>query len=62
MWYWQDNLFGHNRFNYDILLKLSTDNGQTFGDVVNLSNNIGFSEHSQIVVNGSNVCNTGNTA
>ena len=38
---WQDNLFGHNRMNYDILLKTSNDGGQTFGDVVNLSNNTG---------------------
>jgi peroxiredoxin len=52
---WQDNLFGHNRMNYDILLKTSTDGGQTFGEVVNLSNNSGFSEHPQIAVNGTNV-------
>ncbi len=52
---WQDNMFGNNRLNYDILLKTSTDGGQTFGDVINLSNNSGFSEHPQIAVNGSNV-------
>ncbi|MBA2267130.1 MAG: exo-alpha-sialidase [Nitrosopumilus sp.] len=52
---WQDNMFGLNRQNYDILLKTSTDGGQTFGDVINLSNNSGFSEHPQIAVNGSNV-------
>jgi len=52
---WQDNLFGHNRMNYDILLKTSTDGGQTFGDVINLSNNSGFSEHPQMAVNGNNV-------
>jgi hypothetical protein len=52
---WQDNMFGHNRMNYDILLKTSTDGGQTFGEVVNLSNNSGFSEHPQIAVNGTNV-------
>jgi len=52
---WQDNMFGQNRLNYDILLKSSTDGGQTFGDIVNLSNNTGFSEHPQIAVNGSNV-------
>ena len=33
----------------------SKDGGQTFGDVINLSNNTGFSEHPQISVNGSNV-------
>ena len=52
---WQDNLFGENRMNYDILLKTSNDGGQTFGDVVNLSNNTGFSEHPQMAVNGNNV-------
>ena len=52
---WQDNLFGDNRINYDILLKSSTDGGQTFGDVINLSNNSGFSEHPQIAINGNNV-------
>jgi len=52
---WQDNLFGHNRINYDILLKSSNDGGQTFGDVINLSNNSGFSEHPQIAINGNNV-------
>ncbi|MDQ2685276.1 MAG: glycoside hydrolase [Thermoproteota archaeon] len=52
---WQDNLFGHNRLNYDILLKTSSDGGKTFGEVINLSNNTGFSEHPQMAVNGSNV-------
>ena len=52
---WQDNLFGHNRQNYDILLKTSSDGGKTFGEVINLSNNTGFSEHPQMAVNGSNV-------
>ena len=52
---WQDNMFGHNRMNYDILLKTSTDGGQTFGDVINLSNNSGFSEHPQIAVNDMNI-------
>ena len=52
---WQDNLFGNNRQNYDILLKTSSDSGKTFGEVINLSNNTGFSEHPQMAVNGSNV-------
>ncbi len=52
---WQDNLFGNNRQNYEILLKTSSDGGKTFGDVINLSNNAGFSEHPQMAVNGSNV-------
>ncbi len=52
---WQDNLFGDNQINYDILLKSSNDGGQTFGDVINLSNNSGFSEHPQVAINGNNV-------
>jgi hypothetical protein len=53
---WQDNVFGHNKhLNYDILFKSSSDGGHTFGDVINLSNNSGFSEHPQISVNGNNV-------
>jgi hypothetical protein len=53
---WQDNMFGHNKhLNYDILFKSSSDGGRTFGDILNLSNNSGFSEHPQISVNGNNV-------
>jgi hypothetical protein len=53
---WQDNTFDLNKhLNYDILFKSSTDGGRTFGDVLNLSNNSGFSEHPQISVNGNNV-------
>src|SRR5215213_1052197 len=53
---WQDNMFGRNKqLNYDILFKSSSDGGRTFGDVLNLSNNSGFSEHPQISVNGNNV-------
>ena len=52
---WQDNLFGHNRMNYDILLKTSNDGGQTFGDVVNLSNNTADSYNQEISVSGNNV-------
>jgi hypothetical protein len=53
---WQDNMFDLNkRLNYDILFKSSSDGGRTFGDVLNLSNNSGFSEHPQISVNGTNV-------
>ena len=52
---WQDNLFGDNRINYDILLKSSNDGGQTFGEAINLSNNSGFSEHPQVAINGNNI-------
>ncbi len=44
---WQDSVpSGYT--NYDIFIKSSNDNGNTFGSPVNLSNNSGFSEHPQI--------------
>ncbi|HYO07102.1 MAG TPA: sialidase family protein [Phototrophicaceae bacterium] len=52
---WEESVFDNNPLNYDVLLKTSTDGGRTFGDITNLSNNTGFSEHPQISVNGSNV-------
>ncbi len=52
---WEESIFGNNPLNYDVLLKTSTDGGRTFGDITNLSNNTGFSEHPQISVNGRNV-------
>ena len=52
---WQDNLFGQNRMNYDILLKTSNDGGQTFGDVVNLSNNAGKTSFPKISSSQENV-------
>lgn len=52
---WQDNLFGHNRQNYDILLKTSTDGGQTFGDVINLSDNAGKTSFPKISSSQENV-------
>jgi hypothetical protein len=51
---WQDSMPADYR-NYDIFIKKSIDNGSTFGSPVNLSNNLGFSEHPQIAANGSNV-------
>ncbi|HJT84687.1 MAG TPA: sialidase family protein [Nitrososphaeraceae archaeon] len=41
----RENGYGNN---YDIYFKKSEDNGNTFGQAINLSNNIGFSEHPQI--------------
>jgi hypothetical protein len=52
---WEESVFDNNPLNYDVLFKSSTDGGRTFGDITNLSNNPGFSEHPQISVNGSNV-------
>lgn len=51
---WQDSVPpGHT--NYDIFIKTSNDNGTTFGTSVNLSNNIGFSEHPQIAAYDNNI-------
>ena len=58
---WQENPpsgFSSQRdglINYEIFIKKSVDGGQTFGDVINLSNNPGFSEHPQIAASGNNV-------
>src|SRR5215207_2287805 len=51
---WQDSVSSDNR-NYDIFIKKSVDNGNTFGPPVNLSNNSGFSEHPQIAAYKENV-------
>lgn len=52
---WQDNVISKDPLNYDILMRKSNDEGATYSDVVNLSNNTGFSEHPQIAVSGNNV-------
>jgi intracellular sulfur oxidation DsrE/DsrF family protein len=51
---WQDSMPSGNR-NYDIFIKNSVDNGNTFGSPINLSNNSGFSEHPQIAAYNNNV-------
>ena len=51
---WQDSTPSDNR-NYDIFIKNSVNNGNTFGLPVNLSNNSGFSEHPQVAVYGNSV-------
>ena len=40
---------------FDIFFKRSTDNGRTFGDAINLSNNTGNSINPQLAVSGSNI-------
>jgi hypothetical protein len=53
---WQDSVPGNNLRNYDIFFKKSNDGGNTFSkEVINLSNNNGFSEHPQISASGNNV-------
>jgi hypothetical protein len=45
---WQESVGSYGTSNYDIFFKKSNDSGETFGSPINLSNNIGFSEHPQI--------------
>ena len=52
---WQDNVISKDPINYDIFMRKSNDEGATYSDVVNLSNNTGFSEHPQIAVSGNNM-------
>jgi hypothetical protein len=57
---WQENpqsqaASSDNARNYDIFMKKSIDGGLTFGKEINLSNNLGFSEHPQIAASGNNV-------
>ena len=48
---WQESLpQNSNPNNYDIFFTKSEDNGTTFSDPLNLSNNTGFSEHPQIAI------------
>ncbi len=48
---WQDNTIG----NWEIFFRRSTNNGASFDDLVNLSNNPGNSLHPQITASGNNV-------
>ena len=52
---WQESVPGTAIRNYDILFKHSTDNGSSFSQEINLSNNTGFSEHPQISSAANNV-------
>ncbi len=48
---WQESVAGNsNDKNYEVYLKKSEDQGNTFSKAINLSNNSGFSEHPQIAV------------
>lgn len=49
---WQDSISGRN---YDIFMIKSVDKGTSFGSPLNLSNNLGFSEHPQLSASGSSV-------
>ena len=48
---WQESVtHNSNEKNYEVYLKKSEDQGNTFSKAINLSNNSGFSEHPQIAV------------
>jgi hypothetical protein len=52
---WQESMPGSDIRNYEILFKRSIDNGSSFSQEINLSNNSGFSEHPQISSAAENV-------
>jgi hypothetical protein len=45
---WQESVGSYGTTNYDIFFKKSNDDGNSFGSPINLSDNVGFSEHPQI--------------
>ena len=52
---WQESVGSYGTTNYDILFKKSNDDGNSFGSPINLSDNIGFSEHPQIASGGNHI-------
>ena len=52
---WQESVGSYGTTNYDIFFKKSNDDGNSFGSPINLSDNIGFSEHPQIASVGNHV-------
>jgi len=52
---WQESVGSYGTTNYDIFFKKSNDNGNSFGSPINLSDNIGFSEHPQIASVGNHI-------
>jgi len=52
---WQESVGSYGTTNYDIFFKKSNDDGKSFGSPINLSDNIGFSEHPQIASVGNHV-------
>jgi len=52
---WQESVGSYGTTNYDIFFKKSNDNGNNFGSSINLSDNVGFSEHPQIASVGNHI-------
>ena len=45
---WQESVPGNSDRNYEIFFKKSSDDGNSFGEKIRLTDNIGFSEHPQM--------------
>ena len=52
---WQESVGSYGTTNYDIFFKKSNDNGNSFSSPINLSHNIGFSEHPQVASVGNHI-------
>jgi hypothetical protein len=52
---WQESVPGNTDRNYEIFFKKSSDEGNSFGEKIRLSDNIGFSEHPQMASGNKNV-------
>ncbi|MFY9965210.1 MAG: sialidase family protein [Nitrososphaeraceae archaeon] len=52
---WQESVPGNTDRNYEIFFKKSSDDGNSFGERIQLSDNIGFSEHPQMASDNNNV-------
>lgn len=52
---WQESVGSYGTTNYDIFFKKSNDDGNSFGSPINLSDNVGFSEHPQIASVGNHI-------
>lgn len=52
---WQESVPGSTDRNYEIFFKKSSDEGNSFGEKIQLSDNIGFSEHPQMASENKNV-------
>ena len=52
---WQESVPGNTDRNYEIFFKKSSDDGNSFGERIQLSDNIGFSEHPQMASENDNV-------
>jgi hypothetical protein len=52
---WQESVPGNTARNYEIFFKKSNDSGDSFGEKVQLTDNVGFSEHPQMSSENKNV-------